>query len=240
MAQVIISESIQQKTSARQRLTAEQELALVAQVKERNELLKRKKDSFTLEEQRIRIKGERAFNALVDGYRNLIWSLVYRFKVSNRIAYDDMYQAAVKEIDRAVNTHNPKKIGKQAKFSTWVCIHIRSKFITLFRDEYRFVSKNEAFCNNLINTNHLINEQTPLKVAIKGDFREQIEQTIKHSLSEKQSTTVIAHFLEGERLTQIALKLGESTECIEKRSSNGSKLLRTNPRLQELAQVYFS
>jgi hypothetical protein len=54
----------QKKPATRQYLTEEQVLCLVDLVKERNKLLENKKDSLILDEERIRIKGDRAFNAL--------------------------------------------------------------------------------------------------------------------------------------------------------------------------------
>ena len=120
--------SAKHEAPARQYLSAEQELSLVAQVKERTELLKRKQDNFTLEEHRIRIRGERAFNTLLEDYQGVMWRLVMRYSFLNRLTLDEMYQIAMVAVERAVSTHDPNRAGKQRKFSSWVFLKISSRF----------------------------------------------------------------------------------------------------------------
>lgn len=238
MTYAIASRSSQEKTIADEYLTAEQENLLVVHVRERTELLKNKQDNFTLEEQKIRIRGERAFNTLVDKYRRLIWSLVYRFNFSERITTEEMYQFAVIVVNRAINNHKPNRNGRQAKFSQWVFVQIRQQFINLFRDEIRYEQRCIKVCNCLISNTCLTNKQTSLKLALEENFREQIEQIITTALTGKRAEVFQGCYLNGESPQEIAARLGLSERAVYSHRSKARKKLMANPRFQELAQEY--
>jgi DNA-directed RNA polymerase specialized sigma subunit len=169
MTHVIVTRSSQEKTVARrrQRLSAEQELALVTQVKERTELLKTKKKTLTLEEQRIRIDGERAFNSLVKEYKCLILSLVDRFNFLDQVTTDELYQVAVIAINQAISKHNPNRNGKLSRFSSWAFLIIRSKFIDMSKAELGLVNRTNGVRVELVRNNCHANERTPLKVSME-------------------------------------------------------------------------
>jgi RNA polymerase sigma factor (sigma-70 family) len=177
---------------------------------------------------------------LVAEHTNLIWLLIHRFNVSDRITPDEMYQIALQEVNNAINRHNCNREGRTARFKNWLFLHIRSKFICLFKIELNFVQRNERYRTQLINTNSFANEETPLKVAIEADLREQIKQVVMSTLDEGQATTIKAYFFEGLQYVSIAHRLGEKPGTIEMRSTRGRKKLKENPRLQELAQEYFA
>jgi RNA polymerase sigma factor (sigma-70 family) len=167
------SQSTQRQTTARPYLTNEQQLALVAQVKERNELLKIKQDNFAFEEQWIRINGERAFNTLIHEYRNLIWWIVRRYNFSRQITLDEMFQIAVIAVKYAINKHNPNRKGKICPFSGWACLKIKSRLISLYRSELGLTKRMRTIQNDLVKKGFSINETTPLKISTESDLRSQ-------------------------------------------------------------------
>jgi RNA polymerase sigma factor (sigma-70 family) len=242
MTYAIVSRSSQEKTVARrrQRLSAEQELALVAQVKERTELLKSKKGNFTLEEQRIRIEGERAFNSLVKEYKFLILSLVDRFNFLDHVTTDELYQVAVIAINHAISKHNPNRNGKLSRFSSWAFLKIRSKFIDMSKAELGLVNRTNGVRVALVRNNCYANERTPLKVSMEGDLKAQIDQVVEESLPAESAQVLRAFYYDGKRSKQIAAELGTSGPAIDRQNRMSRIELKAHPLLQELAEAYIA
>jgi RNA polymerase sigma factor (sigma-70 family) len=242
MTHVIVTRSSQEKTVARrrQRLSAEQELALVTQVKERTELLKTKKKTLTLEEQRIRIDGERAFNSLVKEYKCLILSLVDRFNFLDQVTTDELYQVAVIAINQAISKHNPNRNGKLSRFSSWAFLIIRSKFIDMSKAELGLVNRTNGVRVELVRNNCHANERTPLKVSMEEDLKAQIDQVVEESLPVESVQVLRAFYYDGKRSKQIAAELGRSGPAIDRQNRMSRTELRANPRLQELAEAYIA
>ena len=247
MTQAILSASTQHQTAARQYLTAEQDWALVTQVKERTELLKLKKDDFTLEEHRIRIRGERAFKTLIEVYRRLIWGLVYRYQFSERITDDEMYQIAIIAVNYAMSRHNPNRKGKLSKFSTWVFLQVKCRFIDLYRSELSLARRVKVVQNSLSQDAGNANEQTPLKASLEAErdsleagFKEQLNQIITSTLRADYAQTIKEQYFVNKKLVHIAHEQGKSPSYIRAKNTISRKKLRENPKLRELAQAYFS
>ena len=244
MTYATLSASSSEKTAARQYLSADQELALVAQVKERTELLKLKKDSFTLDEQRIRIKGERAFNTLIDEYRGLIWSIVHRYSFSKRITTEELFQVAIIAVNYAVGKHEQ---NRGHKFSSWVFLKIKSRFTDLYRSELCLTRRLKITQDSLVKHTRIANEQTPLKVTLEKEkvsleekFSECLNQIIMATLPEGHVQALKEQYFEGKPVQDIAKEQGKPSWFIEGKNRRSRVKLKANPRLRELAQEYFS
>jgi RNA polymerase sigma factor (sigma-70 family) len=237
MAQATLS--AKHETPARQYLSAEQELSLVAQVKERTELLKRKQDNFTLEEHRIRIRGERAFNTLLDDYQGVMWRLVIRYSFLNRLTLDEMYQIAMVAVERAVSTHDPKRAGKQRKFSSWVFLKISSRFISLYRTELvhsrKLRAAYEGARNSVKPKEYRMPDPLP-KVNLKEVMLKEIEST----LTPGDAQILKDYYIHRTPRRTVAQRLGYSLSFLDIRKREGLRQLRSNPRIQELAETYLA
>jgi RNA polymerase sigma factor (sigma-70 family) len=247
MTQATLSASIQRQTVARQYLTAEQEWVLISQVRERTELLSRKTNGFTIEEEQIRLRGERAFNALVKECREIIWALIYRFKFSERISSDELYQVALTELSRAVKTYDPNRVGskgKRARFISWVFFKVRCTFQSLYRDEFRRNDRQISLCQELMKTTCMTRDEAALpaipEVDVSEQFRKQLEQLIETTLPEKGAQIFKRSYLQGESPNQIAPKFGIRPSTVRTHNHESRMKLKTDPRLQELVAEYFS
>jgi RNA polymerase sigma factor (sigma-70 family) len=240
MTYATLSAPSQRKSAARQYLTLEQELALVAQIKERNELLKSKKDSLTLEEQRIRLRGERAFNRLVKEYKCLIWSLVNRFSFVERITEDEMYQIAIIAINYAISKHDPDRFGKRRMFSSWVSMKVKCRLIDMYRSELCLCNRTRAIHVALVKNSCFANNQTPLTFSMEEDLRTQLDRIVTSSMSNENAHMFKKFYLEGKQTSHIAMELGTTYRFVEGRNRRSRDQLRKNPRLQELAETYLT
>lgn len=237
MSHVTLSRPTEVQTAAGQYLTDEEAWKLVAQVKARTELLKRKEDNFTLEEQRIRINGERAFNTLVNECSRLIWSLVHRFNFSNRVTSDEMFQLARIAIHRAVNNHKSGKAQNPKSFMGWVFLYIKSKFIDLYREELRYVRRVKAAKDSL-KAQFSSNQETPLQLAIERNLGEIVNQEIDSILPERNRFVVKAFYLQDQERKQIGRSIGRSDQVVSELKRNSLNQLSNQPRIKELYQVY--
>jgi RNA polymerase sigma factor (sigma-70 family) len=235
-----MTQTIVHKPISENWLTNEQVWDFVFQIRARTELLKHKKDNFTLEEERIRINGERALRAIVKDFYRLIWAVIHRFNVSDRFTFDEMYCIAVRVVEHAANSHNPIRGKRQKSFSGWVFMQLRQHFMRLFRDEFAYIRRNKAAYNNLKNNACFSNDKTPLKVLLEEDFREQIEQIVTASFSERRSEIFKEYYLNEEPVKNIAIKLGISRVTVETNTSKVRKQLRENPQFRELAEAYLA
>ena len=239
MAQVILSVSIQEKVPVRQYLTVEQELALIAQVQERTQLLKSKTDPLTPEEQRTRIQGERAFERLLADNKGTICRLIHRYNFLNRIAFDEMYQIALVAFEKAVSSFNPKCSGKQRKFTSWVFLKISSKYISLYRSELVFSRKVKS-AYDALRACDKPNEYRPPNPLPEASLKEIILQEIESSLPKSDVQILKDYYFHEYPAKEIALSFGYSSAVLYKRKRNSLEQLRTNPRLQELAEAYIA
>lgn len=240
MTYATLSASSSEKTAARQYLSTDQELALIAQVKERTELLKVKKDNFTLDEQLIRIRGERAFNTLFSEYRFLVWHLIKRFSISDRVTLEEMQQHAAIGFDKAINSYKTSTGCHKERLSGWVFFVLRRKFIGIFRSEMNFVKRTKNIEQGLIKTLQASNNETPIKALMQEEIKIKIELAIPESLTDVQSKVFIAHYYNEVPGKVLAAQLGTTNQAIKDKNRWSRISLRKNPRLQELAQEYFS
>lgn len=239
MAYATLSVSIQEKAPVRQYLTPEQELSLIAQVKERTQLLQSKTACLTLEEQRIRIQGERAFERLLADYKGTIYRLIHRYSFLNRITFDEMYQIALVAFEKAVSSFNPKCSGKQRKFSSWVFLKITSKYISIYRSELVHSRKVRSAYDGLRACDKP-NEYKSPKPLPEANLKKVIIQEIESSLPESDAQILKDYFLHEYSMKVIALNFGDSTTVLSMRKRKSLKQLRSNPRLQELAEAYIA
>jgi RNA polymerase sigma factor (sigma-70 family) len=240
MTQAFLSASTQRQTAARKYLTAEQEWALISQVRERSELLKRKTQGFTLDEKRIHIKGERAFKTLIESYRRVIWSLIYRFHITERFTTDEMYQVAIIAAEKALTCYDPQSFDRESSFGGWIHCRIRFAFLNLMRSEFRFADRNRAFCNVLKQDTQCADERTPLKDAMQEDLRTQLEKVVTESLSTQNALLIDAFYANQKKVKVVAAEFAMTEQAVENRNLRSRAQLRKHPRLQELAQAYFS
>ena len=239
MAYTIATRSNQDKTAARQYLTAEQTMALVMQIKQRNEFLKINKGTLTLEEKLLCIRGERAFNELLDEYQGYIWSIIHRYNFADRITTDEMYQYAVIAFNRAISTHNPDKPVIQKTFSGWVYLHIKSKFSDLYRAELRRSKRVEAASGSL-KIYFQSDNNTPLDSAIEENLKEIIDQETEAALPQRKTQVLRSFYLQGLSRTDIARSVKCSPKTVDYLRRDSLKELSTRPKLRELAEAYFS
>lgn len=219
-------------------LTTDEQLAFVSQVQARTQLLKQKKTGLTLEEKRIRLRGERALKALVDGYHKMIWAMIHRFNLSNRLTIDEMYQIGVITIEKAANYYNPNRTGRQRKFSTWVFFLLRQKFRSIFKRELGYENKQKTLYVQLSMNAPLCNEYTPQDFAILEEFKQLLKPIIKTLSPKKQIQAFRAFYLEGEATQQIALDLGLTVGSLKTYLYEARKQLRGNPQIHELVGLY--
>ena len=240
MAQATLSKSIQRQTAARQYLTPDQEWALILQVRARNELLKRKTQDLTLDEKRIHITGERAFKTLIESYRRVIWSLIYRFQFTERFTTDEMYQVALIATEKALNCYDPQSFERVSSFGGWVHCRIRFAFLTLMRAEFRFADRNRAFCKVLKQDAHDVDERTPLKAAMQADLRAQLEKVILESLSTQNALLIKAYYANQKKVKVVAAEFALTAQAVENRNLRSRAQMRKHPRIQELAEAYLA
>lgn len=219
-------------------LTTDEQLALVSQVQARTQLLKQKKTGLTLIEKRIRLRGERALKALVEGYHRLIWSMIHRFNFSNRLTIDEMYQISVITVEKAANYYNPNRIGRQRRFSSWVFFLLRQKFRNIFAHELGFERKQKTLYGQLTLNAPLCNEDTPQDFAILEELKQLLKPIIKTLSFKKQIQAFRAFYLKGETTQQIALSLGLTVGSIKTYLYEARKQLRDNPQIRELVGLY--
>ena len=201
--------------------------------------MKFKKDGFTLEEHRIRIRGERAFNTLLEDYQGVMWRLVMRYSFLNRLTLDEMYQIAMVAVERAVSTHDPNRAGKQRKFSSWVFLKISSRFISLYRTELvhsrKLRAAYEGARNSVKPREYRMPDPMP-KVNLKAVMLEEIEST----LTPADAQILKDCYIHRTPRRAVAQQLGYSLSFLDIRKRAGLRQLRANPRIQELAEAYLA
>lgn len=239
MTQATLSASTQEKAPVRRYLTPDQELALIVQVQERTQLLQSKTACLTLDEHRIRIQGERAFNRLVEDYKGTIYRLIHRYRFLNRITFDEMYQIALVAFEKAVSSFNPKCPGKQRKFSSWAFLKITSKYISLYRSELVYSRKVRSAYEGARATDKPSEYQPPAPLP-QANLKQIIVQEIEASLPMSDAQILKDFYINRYSMKVIALNFGYSTEVLNKCKRQSLRKLRTNPRLQELAEEYIA
>lgn len=240
MVQVIISQDGYTKCPAREGLTEQEEWALVAQVKERTQLLKRKKEGLTLAEKRICIRGERALRLLVQECHPVIWSLINRFNGSQYIPTEEMYQLGVMCVERAANNHNPNKPGRKKGFKSWVLFQLRQLFIKLFDKEFGYYRRNKAICEELKLIKPVGDEDTPIDAKSNNDLKDKLDQIITASLPDYKAKLLQAYYWQGQDSANIANNFGLPRGTVNNYLRASRKQLRENPQLKELADSVLS
>jgi RNA polymerase sigma factor (sigma-70 family) len=236
MTQAILSVPARKNGSVREHLTAEQEHFLITQVQERTRLLKRKKNFLTPEEQRIRIRGERAFNLLLEDYQGVIRRLMHRYSFLNRISHDEMYQIALVAFEKAVNSYNPNCSQKQRKFSSWVFLKICSKYISLYRTELCH-SRRIRVAYDALRSKANPNEYQPSETILEVNMREILMDEIESTLTRCEADILKQFYFQKKKRKEIADQLGCSTLYIDTRRRRSLKQLSTNLRLRGLAET---
>lgn len=240
MTQIVISQDSYTKRSTHEGLTEQEQWALVAHVKERTQLLKRKKEGLTLAEKRICLKGERALKLLVDECRRVIWAQIYRFNLDHRTPTEELYQIGLICVELAANSYNPNKPGKQRNFKNWVSLKLRSRLFNRFDTEFRYHRRSKAYCDQLINTNCTSNGYTLLDSAINKGLREKLDQIITTSLTDQQAKMIQAHYWQGKDAGNIAAHFGINRGVVRTYLYRSRKQLRENPQIKALAESVLS
>lgn len=219
-------------------LTTDEQLAFVSQVQARTQLLKQKKTGLTPEEKRVCLRGERALKALVEGYHRLIWMMIHRFNLSNRLTIDEMYQISVITLEKAANYYNPNRPGRCRNFTAWVFFLLRQKFRDIFARELGYERKQKTLYGQLTLNASLCNQDTPQDFAILEELKQLLKPIIKTLSIKKQVQAFRAFYLEGETIRQIALNLGLTAGSVKVYLYEGRKQLRGNPQIHELVGLY--
>ncbi|NJM68242.1 MAG: sigma-70 family RNA polymerase sigma factor [Acaryochloris sp. RU_4_1] len=235
MTQTNLSLPRQGKQPSENYLTTEEQLALVSQIQERTKLLKKKKAGLTLEEMRIRLRGERALKTLVHNCHRLIWSLINRFNFSDRLSNDELYQIGIITVERAANSYNPNWPGKPRNFTAWVFFLLRQKFRNLFKRELGLERKRATLHEQIRANARLCNDDTSLEFAIFEELKQLLKPILKTLTFHKQGQAFRAFYLQGETKHQIAISLGMTDNSVRTYLYEARKQLRGNPQIRELA-----
>ncbi|QUY45835.1 sigma-70 family RNA polymerase sigma factor [Acaryochloris marina] len=240
MVQTVISQDSYSNRSTREGLTEQEEWALVAHVKERTQLLKRKKEGLTLEEKRICLRGDRAMGLLVKECRPVILAQIHRFNGSEHIPTEEMYQLGVICVERAANNHNPNKPGRKKGFKSWVSFQLRQLFIKLFDKEFGYYRRTKVTCEKLKCIKPVGHEDIPIDTEPNNDLRDKLDQIITTALPDFNVKLIQAHYWQGEGSANIAASLGLSRWTVRKYLRVSREQLKENPQIKELVSSVFS
>ena len=233
----------QQRSSSKIQLSPDEQIRCVIQVQERIALLKQKKDSFTPDEKRIILRGDRAFDALLCQFRRMIFSLIYRLHVMEIYTFEEMYGFGVIELGRAVMIFEPER---RLKVSTLVHTYIRNKFRLLNQKllyEKKYHRNRELYLNSI----SVVEDRTPLLVLLEKEALPeqekcvQIRTAIQESLSylgETERYVVEQLTFNGKSQEVVAAHVGQSMRTVRRIRLRSFKKMSADPRLRELAEVY--
>lgn len=194
---------------------ASTEFALIRSAAQRTELLHRKPQAFTSEEQQVIRRGEHALQQLWSAHRGLIRRLVATYQTKGyNFRNSDLEQEATLAFFDAVITFDPDKGGK---LGTWAYFQIRARLQKITRQTIH-----DAVARaRVMQTAPTFSEPEPI---LEQGLFERLH-SIFSELTEKQRQ-VASLYLEGLSWAEIALKLQSTADAVRMLWTRAVKRLR--------------
>lgn len=191
------------------------EIALIRSAARRSELLHRKPQAFTSEEQQVIRRGEHALQQLWSAHQGLILRLVATYQTKGYNSRNsDLEQEATLAFFDAVITFDPDKGGK---LGTWAYFQIRARLQKITRQTIH-----DAVARaRVMQTAPTFSEPEPI---LEQGLFERLH-SIFNELTEKQRQ-VASLYLEGLDWAEIALKLQSTADAVRMLWTRAVKRLR--------------
>lgn len=159
----------------------------------------------------IKKRKEKGMEMLIDSYRGIITSVV-RKHLGVLVNYEE---ECVSDVFLSI-WDNIKSFNKEKNnFKNWICAISKYKAIDYKR---KYLSK--------IDTLDINNEIYYIdKALLKSEMEEEINEILSY-LNEKDKELFINHYLEGEKLEEIAIKTNTKVSNLYNRLSRGRKRIR--------------
>lgn len=159
----------------------------------------------------IKKRKEKGMEMLIDSYRGIITSLVRRH-LGVLINYEE---ECVSDVFLSIWDNIESFNKDKNNFKNWICAISKYKAIDYKR---KYLSKIETVDMN--NEIYYIDKEL-----LKSEMEEEINEILSH-LNEKDKELFIRHYLNGEKLEEIAIKANTKVSNLYNRLSRGRKRIR--------------